>query len=31
MKSLGTQIGVLQGSIKYGVPPVAGWLLCMLE
>ena len=31
IKSLGTQIGVLQGSIKYGVPPVAGWLFCILE
>ena len=27
MKTLGTQVGVLQGSIKYGVPPVAGVLL----
>lgn len=24
MKTLGTQVGVLYGSIKYGVPPVAG-------
>jgi glycosyltransferase involved in cell wall biosynthesis len=31
MKSVGTQIGVLQGSIKYRVPPVAGWLLCILD
>lgn len=26
-KGLGTQLGVLQGSIKYGVPPVAGIFL----
>lgn len=26
-KGLGTQVGVLQGSIKYGVPPVAGVFL----
>jgi glycosyltransferase involved in cell wall biosynthesis len=31
MKTLGTQIGVLQGSIRYGVPPVAGLLLRALE
>ena len=30
MKTLGTQVGVLQGSIKYRVPPVAVWLLCSL-
>lgn len=31
MKTLGTQVGVLQGSIRYGVPPVLGWLVCTLE
>jgi len=30
MKTLGTQVGLLQGSIKYGVPPVAGLLVSML-
>ena len=27
MKTLGTQVGVLKGSIKYGVPPVTGILV----
>jgi glycosyltransferase involved in cell wall biosynthesis len=27
MKTLGTQIGVLQGAIRYRVPPVAIWLV----
>jgi GT2 family glycosyltransferase len=31
MKTLGTQVGILQGSIRYGVPPVAGLLLRALE
>ena len=30
MKTLGTQVGVLQGSIRFRVPPVAVWLLCSL-
>jgi GT2 family glycosyltransferase len=29
LKTLGTQVGVLQGAIRYRVPPVAAWLfLC---
>lgn len=30
VKTLGTQIGTLQGAIKYGVPPVAAWLVFTL-
>ena len=31
IKTLGTQVGTLQGSIKYRVPPVVMWLLCALS
>jgi glycosyltransferase involved in cell wall biosynthesis len=31
MKTLGTQVGVLQGALRYRVPPVAVWLLCALS
>jgi GT2 family glycosyltransferase len=30
MKTLGTQVGVLQGAIRYRVPPVAVWILLSL-
>ena len=30
MKTLGTQVGVLQGAIRYRVPPIAVWVLCSL-
>jgi glycosyltransferase involved in cell wall biosynthesis len=30
VKTLGTQVGLLQGSIKYRVPPVAMWLMFLL-
>ena len=29
-KTLGTQVGTLQGSLRYGVPPVVMWLVCAL-
>jgi glycosyltransferase involved in cell wall biosynthesis len=30
MKTLGTQVGILQGSIKYRVSPVAVWLMSLM-
>jgi GT2 family glycosyltransferase len=30
MKTLGTQVGVLQGAIRYRVPPIAVWVCCSL-
>jgi GT2 family glycosyltransferase len=30
VKTLGTQVGLLQGSIQYRVPPVAMWLMAFL-
>lgn len=30
IKTLGTQVGTLQGSIKFGVPPITMWLACAL-
>jgi len=30
MKSLGTQVGVLQGAIRFRVPPIAVWVFCAL-
>jgi GT2 family glycosyltransferase len=30
MKTLGTQVGVLQGTIKYRVPPVSMWLMASM-
>lgn len=30
MKTLGTQVGVLQGAIRFRVPPIAVWVFCAL-
>jgi GT2 family glycosyltransferase len=30
MKTLGTQVGVLQGAIRYRVSPIAVWVCCLL-
>jgi hypothetical protein len=30
MKTLGTQVGVLQGAIRYRVPPIAVWVCYLL-
>jgi glycosyltransferase involved in cell wall biosynthesis len=30
MKTLGTQVGTLEGAIKYRVPPIAMWAACAL-
>jgi hypothetical protein len=30
VKTLGTQVGVLQGTIKYRVPPISMWLMASM-